>query len=346
MLIEGRKYVKKALPEVIDVLYGEAESLHAAKNNKMAVRNYIARINPDYRITTDDGLFQKDDLGRYYLSGYPVVVPTTLLEAIRARVRSGASHSHLIEFWKLLMINPDADIRNKLFDYCASSETGFEITEAGYLLGYTRCITNHNIAKLEKTLRSAHRLKIQRDESLYMIGHGAYTTVPYGTAVNVGIVKHLYRDLFQDAFSKVREAQGTVFRTTANLAHQLQIGQITTGETRVVSWIDEEKTPRTDVIVMVMLNPAHVIGITPATVNVLECFPYGAVQKTGGDDGFQVIGETLLEVDYMQQDFYNMTSLLEEAQGLIGGRTTLLTPADIKRILDSRKIFVDKPKKE
>ena len=53
-----------------------------------------------------------------------------------------------------------------------------------------------------------------------------------------------------------------------------------------------------------------------------------------------------METTYMQQDFYTMQMLLDEAKQLIGNRTTLLTREDIKKLLDSRKVLINKKSKE
>ena len=73
--------------------------------------------------------------GEFYLAGYEsVAMPDELVVRIQAHVEQGLSVTPLINFWKLLLLNPDAHVRDSLFKFM--SQYDFPITDNGYFIGY------------------------------------------------------------------------------------------------------------------------------------------------------------------------------------------------------------------
>jgi hypothetical protein len=73
--------------------------------------------------------------GNFYLAGYEsVAMPEELVVRIQSHIEQGISVLPLVNFWKLLLLNPDAHVRDSLFKFM--SQYDFPITDNGYFVGY------------------------------------------------------------------------------------------------------------------------------------------------------------------------------------------------------------------
>ena len=76
--------------------------------------------------------------GQYYLKGYEAEpIPHKLMIRMNDSVNDGKSITALINFWKLLLLNPDLHVRNDLFNFMETYD--FPITDNGYFIGYRAC---------------------------------------------------------------------------------------------------------------------------------------------------------------------------------------------------------------
>jgi hypothetical protein len=73
--------------------------------------------------------------GSFYLTGYETFpMPDELVVRLQSHVEQGISVQPLVNFWKLLMLNPDPTARESTFKFM--SEYDFPITDSGYFIGY------------------------------------------------------------------------------------------------------------------------------------------------------------------------------------------------------------------
>ncbi len=100
-------------------------------SNIRAIRLYI---NDRIRIALVAGLEADVDSGEVYLAGFNTPVPETLVNVIKEYHEDGYPIDAIINFWKLLMINPDKRIRTVLFDFIKTHD--FVLTDSGYMLVY------------------------------------------------------------------------------------------------------------------------------------------------------------------------------------------------------------------
>lgn len=90
-------------------------------------------VDPFYKISVNEKL-EKDRSGNYYLAGVRTPLPRLLLEKVQEYIEEGFDLTPLINFWKLLVLNPDTHVRNSLYDF--ASHFGFPITNMGYFIAY------------------------------------------------------------------------------------------------------------------------------------------------------------------------------------------------------------------
>jgi len=105
----------------------------ALADNAEAYKELTAMTDPDYRMKDVAGLTRDND-GNFYLGNYSEALPSGMLSKIREYVDLGLSTDPLINFWKLLMLNPDKHVRQSLFQF--AERFSFPITDKGYFIAY------------------------------------------------------------------------------------------------------------------------------------------------------------------------------------------------------------------
>ena len=105
----------------------EKPSVETIKLIKMA-------LNEKTRIAMLCGLEADNDTGEVYLAGFNTPVPISLIEIIKEYHENKYPLTAIINFWKLLMINPDPRVRKSLFDFIMVHD--FVITDSGYFIAY------------------------------------------------------------------------------------------------------------------------------------------------------------------------------------------------------------------
>lgn len=98
------------------------------------VRNIRVYLNEKLRVAYLTGLESDVETGEVFLAGFNTPVPETLLEVIKEYHENGYPMDAIINFWKLLMINPDKRVRTSLFDFIKTHD--FVLTDKGYMVVY------------------------------------------------------------------------------------------------------------------------------------------------------------------------------------------------------------------
>ena len=78
------------------------------KDNK--IKELLKFLDKSY-VIIEDGIFHKTRENTYYLKGYKVKMPLALVERIKEHIEADLPIEPLINFWKLLMANPNKHIR-------------------------------------------------------------------------------------------------------------------------------------------------------------------------------------------------------------------------------------------
>ena len=113
-------------------LYNQA--LSARENpTSVNVELLLDECAPGRKLIADNIFTIKN--GSFYLTGYETFpMPEELVVRIQSHVEQGLSVQPLVNFWKLLMLNPDPVARESTFKFM--SEYDFPITDSGYFIGY------------------------------------------------------------------------------------------------------------------------------------------------------------------------------------------------------------------
>lgn len=98
------------------------------------VRAIKVLLNEKLRVALLAGLETDIDNGEVFLAGFNTPLPLTLVDIIKEYHENNYPIEPIINFWKLLMINPDKRIRTVLFDFISKHD--FVLTDMGYMIVY------------------------------------------------------------------------------------------------------------------------------------------------------------------------------------------------------------------
>lgn len=101
------------------------------EDNILTIRGYL---NEKTRIAIEAGLKNDPETGRVYLGDFNTPIPDALVEIIKEYHENGYPLDAIINFWKLLMLNPDVRVREVLFDFIKTHD--FVLTDNGYMVVY------------------------------------------------------------------------------------------------------------------------------------------------------------------------------------------------------------------
>lgn len=101
-------------------------------------------LNEKLRIALMAGLETDPETNEVYLAGFNTPVPVTLVEVAKEYHENGYPIDAIINFWKLLMLNPDKRVRTVLFDFIKTHD--FVLTDAGYMVVY-KAVYDHEEKK-------------------------------------------------------------------------------------------------------------------------------------------------------------------------------------------------------
>ena len=143
--IDG-KLTKKTCktPEEANTLF---KAILKAKENpsEANIKAFTVLLSEKLRIAMLAGLEGDPESNEVFLAGFNTPIPNALYEVIEDYYNNGYPLTAIINFWKLLMINPDKRIREKLFDFIKVHD--FSLTDAGYMIVYKAVERRENTEK-------------------------------------------------------------------------------------------------------------------------------------------------------------------------------------------------------
>ncbi len=115
--------------------YKRVESI-SSNPTEVNICSLMTDLDMGLQLSMEDLLTRKK--GKFYLKGYEsAAIPDDLLARMKTELDSGKSISPLINFFKLLLLNPDTHVRRDLFKFMKHYD--FPITDNGYFIGYRAC---------------------------------------------------------------------------------------------------------------------------------------------------------------------------------------------------------------
>jgi hypothetical protein len=133
--LNGKLYKKNCgTPKEADELFKIVLKAKENPDDKDAFKQVRIALNEKLRTALMCGIEADVETGEAYLAGFNTPIPETLLEVMKEYHENKYPLEPIINFWKLLMVNPDTRIRTTLFDFISTHD--FVLTDKGYMLVY------------------------------------------------------------------------------------------------------------------------------------------------------------------------------------------------------------------
>ena len=306
--------------------------------NIKALRCYL---NEKTRVAMLAGLESDPDTGEVYLAGFNTPVPLTLVEVVKEYVDNGFPVEAIINFWKLLMINPDVRVRESLFDFITTHD--FVLTDKGYMVVYKAVYRKNEVDNSFAEFISNRFLHVKKTwkESpkayvVYKDANGEYAitkpeTVEKKEGIEVlGNLAELFDAIF-NADNKTGEVSTALYTDMHTRSMTIELGipvkqarkecdsdpaidcsnGLHVGATKYV----EHFAGSESVILVCLVNPANVVAVPRydhSKMRVCEYFPYAFATYTDGK--IDIIEEAYFESDYQEYEEAELEAQIAKIQ--------------------------------
>jgi len=303
--------------------------------NIKAVR---CHLNEKTRIAMEAGLEADPDTGEVYLAGFNTPVPMKLVEIIKEYNENNYPMDAIINFWKLLMLNPDIRVREDLFDFISTHD--FVLTDAGYMVVY-KAVYNKTEDKelsefgefvstqclqVKKWSKSPNAYVVYRDvESKELFITKKKTANKWdekekGVEI-LGVLGELHDSIFNSETET--EDNGLVYTDMHSQSMTIELGQpvridrkecdadfrkdcsygLHVGATAYVERFANWHSGENRTILVCYVNPANVVAV-PQTdhskMRVAEYFPFAVASWDG--EKIDIIEQAYFESDYTEYE--------------------------------------------
>jgi hypothetical protein len=300
--------------------------------NIKAVRSFL---NEKTRVALLCGLETDTETGEAYLAGFNTPIPMTLLEVIKEYHENGYPLDAILNFWKLLMINPDVRVRESLFKFITTHD--FVLTDMGYMVvykavyrkdkeensevkAYTEFITNKYLFVKNKWKCSPNKYVVYKHIETGVLDITKVETAEGWKEKEEGIeVKGKLGDLFSaivNADNKEGNEETPKYTDMHSRTMTIELGVPVLMERKecdsdpardcsyglhvgATKYVERFANRGESIILVCLVNPAHVVAVPDydhSKMRVAEYFPYAFA--TYKDGVIEIIEEAYFESDY------------------------------------------------
>jgi|JFJP01.1.fsa_nt_gi hypothetical protein len=334
--IDGKLHQKNCgSPEEARELYGivlRAKSDPSDANLK-AIRMYL---NEKIRVAFLTGLESDVETGEVFIAGFNTPIPTTLVEVLKEYHENQYPVDAVINFWKLLMLNPDKRVRTSAFDFIHTHD--FVLTDTGYMVVYKAVaykeqvdndllefVTNQYLHVKKDWKCSANKYVVYRDEDGNLALTKAVTADGWDDDKDVEILGKL-GDL-NASLDKLAETSSTVYTDKHSHTMEIRLGVpvvmprkdcdsdpaidcsygLHVGATNYVKRFGSNG----DAVLVCLVNPAHIVAVPDydhSKMRVAEYFPIAKATYTNGE--IDIIEQAYFESDYRTYEDKDLEKML------------------------------------
>jgi hypothetical protein len=319
------------------------------------------------------GLEADPDSGEVYLAGFNTPLPAALVEVIKDYHENGYPMDAIVNFWTLLMLNPDVRVRTDLFDFISTHD--FVLTDKGYMVVYkaVREVTKDTAATAFAEYVNRTYLKVKKDWDTSVNKYVVYRKIKEGTwditkkktaqkwdekkkGVEIlGKLGDLYKSIFetQKTEDNAVPTYTDLYRGTMKIVLgepvQLECKEcdadyrnecsngLHVGATRYV----ESYATHTSKILVCYVNPANVVAVPQydhSKMRTCEYYPFAIANWDGNK--IDIIEQAYFESDYCE---YEAEELAKQIKAIQADEKPIETAqnaeADIRPMSELRKII-------
>lgn len=345
------------------------------EDNISAVRCYL---NERTRVALLAGLESDPDTGDVYLAGFNTSIPDTLVEVIKEYYENDYPLEAIINFWKLLMINPDKRVRKSLFNFISKHD--FVLTDKGYMIVYKAVYYREDAKKSPLAeFVSNQVLHVKKD---WKCSPNKYTVYQDNETGNLAITKNetianwdleggelnievfgklgdLYADIFNN--DETKESDVPVYTDMFSRTMSIVLGKpvkmdrkncdsdpqvdcsvgLHLGSTGYVNDYGSSVQGGKGVILVCFISPANVVAVPTADctkMRVSEYFPFAIA--TYEDGKIDVVEQAYYEDDYQQYELEELEAQIAKIkEGEVPVQTAINSEPEERPLSELMKIL-------
>jgi hypothetical protein len=335
-------------------------------------------LNEKLRVAFLAGLESDLETGEIFLEGFNTPIPNALVEVIKDYHEHGYPMTPVMNFWKLLMINPDKRVRISLFDFISTHD--FVLTDKGYMVVYKAVydfpnekksvlgefVSNQFLHVKKDWLCSPNKYTVYKDceTGNYAITKNK-TVEGWGIESNgdlnievLGKLGDLYKKIFVDG--EIDEVP--VYTDIHTQSMRIVLGQpvlmdrkkcngdpavecsygLHVGSTKYVTTFGGDSKS----VLVCFVNPANVVAVPEydnSKMRVSEYFPFALASFNDGK--IDIIEQKYFESDYQQYEEKQLFELIKKVkksekpfEKAINTEEEDRPMSELQKIIDSRLI--------
>ena len=344
------------------------------EDNIKAIKGYL---NERIRIAMLAGLEVDPDTNEVYLCGFNTPIPMQLVEVVREYHENGYPLDAILNFWKLLMINPDTRVRTSLFDFIHTHD--FVLTDKGYMVVYkavlykddekksplAEFVSNQYLHVKKDWNCSPNKYSVYQDNETGNLAITKNETVAGWDLENSDLnieVKGKLGELYDSIFSNEEVDNVPVYTDKHSRSMRIVLGQPVVMERKncdsdpaiecsyglhcgATSYVNSFASDGGAVLVC-LVNPANVIAVPVADhskMRVSEYFPMAVA--TYEDRKIDIVSQPYFEDDYINYEVEELEKQIAKVQSkelpietAINSEEEQRPMSELLKILESRVI--------
>lgn len=338
------------------------------------VMNIRAYLNERTRVAILAGLENDPETGQVFLAGFNTPIPDALVEVIKEYHEEGYPLDAIMNFWKLLMLNPDVRVREVLFDFIKTHD--FVLTDNGYMVVYKAVYDHEEKSELDTAFaeyisnRYLHVKKTFKESPknhvVYRNADGDFATTNVKTAEKwdekekgiefLGNLNELFDAIYNSEIEDDSNAV-PVYTDMHTRSMRIVLGEpvkqdrkdcdadfrrdcsngLHVGATKYV----ESFASRSGTVLVCYVNPANVVAVPDydhSKMRVCEYFPFAIASYTDGK--IDVIEQSYFESDYSEYEFEELERQVEMIQANeLPIETAMKAEAEVRPMSELLKII-------
>ena len=303
-----------------------------------------------------------------YLCGFNTPIPEKLYEIIKEYHENNFPLKSIVNFWKLLMANPDVKVRENLFDFITKHD--FVLTDNGYMLVYKAVHLVDSVSdyddtdlyefvakeylKVKKWKKSPKNFNVYRtisDNSLGLIHADIVPNIEdYKYEGNLAELHASLGELsekseirYTDKHTKKMDIRlGVPVREERKVCDSNQANECSNGlHVGATSYVNAFASAN-DPILVCLVNPMNVIAVPNydrSKMRTCEYFPLAIASFK--DKKIEIVEEAYFECDYKSHEEKQLNEMLEKVKANQQPIETAKNAVVDKRTLDELKKIIE-----
>ena len=345
------------------------------------INSILCYLNEKLRVGMECGLEADLETGEVYMAGFNTPVPEKLVEVAKDYHENGFPMKSIMNFWTLLMLNPDLRVRKSLFDFIGTHD--FSLTDEGYMIVYKAVFYKQEDkdTKLAEFISNSY-LHVKKDWDTSPKKYVVYTDLQTGehhftkkrtikkwdldkkNVQVIGNLDGLYKNLTLEAVADEESTYTDMYSKSMNIevgvpvimprtecnadpANECSYG-LHVGATKYVekfaSWYGSGNKKRA--VLVCYVNPAHVVAVPDydnSKMRVSQYFPFAVATYDGEAKKIDMIEQSYFPSDYTTYEKKELTKMVKEVQaGEAPIETALTAEEEVRPMSELQKIIEDR----